>query len=85
MKELINKWFKFITLPQDKANHALHGLIIYIFISLYSPMIAICIVAIIAIGKEVWDSFGNGTPEKLDALATLAIPLVLYAINILMK
>ena len=81
IKEKINKWFKFITLPQDKANHALWGLVIYSFIALYSPMIAITLVFINAIGKEIWDSSGNGTVDKYDVLATVTIPFVLYIIE----
>ena len=79
MKEL----FKFITLPQDKANHALWGLVIYSFVALYSPMIAILLVFVNAIGKEIWDSRGNGTVDKYDALATVIIPFILYTIHVI--
>jgi len=79
----MKEWFKFITLPQDKANHALWGLAIYSFVALYSPMIAIILVFANAIGKEIWDNFNDGTVDKYDSLATVTIPFILYLIHVI--
>lgn len=36
------------------------------------PWWAVALVALAAVGKEVWDSFGNGTCNVLDAVYTVA-------------
>jgi hypothetical protein len=36
------------------------------------PLVAAALVAAAAIGKELWDKRGHGTPELADCLATLA-------------
>jgi hypothetical protein len=58
-------------IPIDKAFHFLAGwAIAATFQSM--PLIAAALVAAAAIGKEVWDKRGHGTPELADCLATLA-------------
>jgi hypothetical protein len=57
--------------PVDKAFHFLVGwAIAATFQSM--PLLAAALVATAAIGKEIWDSKGHGTPELADCLATLA-------------
>jgi hypothetical protein len=57
--------------PMDKAFHFLVGwAIAATFQSM--PLVAAALVAVAAIGKEVWDKRGHGTPELADCLATLA-------------
>lgn len=54
----------------DKAFHFLAGwAIAATFQSV--PLIAAALVAVAAIGKEIWDKRGHGTPELMDAVATL--------------
>jgi hypothetical protein len=72
------------SLPKDKAYHMLYGLIAYNFIALYSPTLAVLVVIVIAIGKEVYDEYyPNHTSDKMDAIATAIVPIVLYVIEIL--
>jgi hypothetical protein len=59
------------TIPLDKAFHFLVGwAVAATFQSM--PLLAAALVATVAIGKEVWDKRGHGTPELADCLATLA-------------
>lgn len=56
--------------PLDKAFHFLAGwAIAATFQSV--PLIAAALVAAAAIGKEIWDKRGHGTPELMDIVATL--------------
>jgi hypothetical protein len=59
-------------MPTDKLLHLLAGIaiaaILYPF-GIFPAMLAVCIAAI---GKELRDMRGHGTPEVLDALATVA-------------
>jgi len=61
-------------LPQDKANHALYGVAIFVVTHFFFGVVAGLLVGLVAaIGKEVYDKVsGKGNPELLDALATFA-------------
>ena len=70
-------------IPCDKVRHALIGLVVYTVIAMWSATVAIIIVAVIAIAKEVYDAGIEGhTPEPYDAIATAIIPLILYIIGV---
>lgn len=57
-------------IPLDKAFHFLAGwAIAATFQSV--PFIAAALVAVAAVGKEIWDKRGHGTPELMDIVATL--------------
>jgi len=59
-----------MNIPIDKAFHFLAGwAVAATFQSM--PLLAAALVAAVAIGKEVWDKRGHGTPELADCLATL--------------
>ena len=84
MIKMAEKWFKFITMEHDKANHAFHGLFTYSMVSLYSPLLAIIIVAILGIGKEVYDYYiPNHTSDYMDAVYTVVPSLVVYILGVL--
>lgn len=59
-------------LPQDKANHALYGLLIFGVVGLYSPLAGLIASVVAAAAKEAWDATGRGHVEFLDFLATSA-------------
>ena len=60
-----------MNIPLDKAFHFLAGwAIAATFQSM--PLVAAALVAAAAVGKELWDRKGHGTPELADCLATLA-------------
>jgi len=72
------------SLPQDKANHAVYGALIFnAALPLSDAFVALALVAVLAVAKEAVDWLSNhraraaGLPaphgvEVMDALATLA-------------
>lgn len=71
-------------IPLDKANHFIYGsLIALAALFVVSPLPALMVVATAAIGKEIADQFGNGTPDPIDALVTIAGGLVPILANVL--
>lgn len=71
-------------LAQDKLLHVVAGVIIYGGCSLlYSNPVCLGVVAAAGIGKEViYDKLlDKGTPEVLDAAATIAGGLISYGIT----
>ena len=75
--------------PKDKQQHMIVGTVTYVscmFVSLITKKNGIewlnedtCLipVVVLAVGKEVYDSRGYGTPEVMDGLATVAVPLTI--------
>lgn len=59
-------------IPRDKLLHLLAGAIIAAAAHPFGLPIAAAAVAVIAIGKELYDRMGHGTRDPLDALATIA-------------
>jgi hypothetical protein len=66
-------------LPQDKANHVVYGTVIYAIAAPFlGPLVSLIPVALVAIGKEVYDyKSKTGTPDALDAVATIVGPVAL--------
>ena len=85
MKELIEKINSMLIIPHDKALHAFYGLLVYNIVSLYNPTIAILTVVLISVAKEIYDFQHKDihTADWYDALATSAIPLVLYVVGLM--
>ena len=79
----MDKIFNLINLPRDKANHAYYGLVIYSFIGLYDISIALAVTLAVGIGKEVYDYMNRDkhSPEILDAVAVVAVPMILFGIQ----
>lgn len=63
-----------LDLPHDKALHLIGGVLIYTVAHFVSPAVGLIAVAVVAVGKEIYDYFNRDrhTPELLDALATIA-------------
>jgi hypothetical protein len=61
-------------LPQDKANHVVYGIAVYLAVApVFGGLYAIGAVVAVAALKELIDwAGGKGTPELLDFLATVA-------------
>lgn len=72
-------------IPQDKANHVIYGMIIYYLVQFFlTPYAALAVVAVFAVGKEVYDWVsGKGTPEFLDIMATILGSLPLFILETL--
>ena len=59
-------------IPADKLLHILAGIAIAAAVAPFGAVPAFCAVLVAAIGKELYDRTGRGTPELLDAVATVA-------------
>lgn len=63
---------KFLTIPQDKANHFIYGFTMFILLNLFlNAFIALGIVFIIALSKEIYDEYDYGGYDWQDLLATI--------------
>ena len=85
MKELFEKVNRFILLPQDKANHSFWNLLIYSLIAIYSADIAIIVVLLSGIGKEVYDSNNEDihTPDVMDAVYSIVPSSTVYILSLI--
>ena len=60
-------------LPADKANHFVYGSLVALVGLLLGVLPAAVMVLAVAFGKEIFDlATARGTPDGLDALATVA-------------
>lgn len=60
-------------LSQDKANHALYGLAIYLAAALLlGPLHGLAVALLAGVAKEAVDATGRGRVELLDLAATAA-------------
>lgn len=60
-------------MPLDKQAHFWAGLAIMLAVSLFGGwVLGLSLAIIAAIGKEIYDMTGRGTPDYMDAVATIA-------------
>jgi hypothetical protein len=59
-----------ISIPTDKIFHGLAGAAVAGACHPFGITIALAAVAVVAIGKEVYDHFAGGTVDPWDAMAT---------------
>lgn len=57
--------------PIDKITHTLAGAAIAAALLPWGVIPALLAVLVAAIGKELWDAQGHGTPDNIDALVTV--------------
>jgi hypothetical protein len=62
----------------DKIAHAIYGTTFYLLISLLSNDLALFLTFALAVGVEIYDKYKGGKADMLDALATIAIPKILF-------
>lgn len=55
----------------DKITHTLAGAAIAAALLPWGVIPALLAVIVAAVGKEIWDAQGHGTPDRIDALATV--------------
>lgn len=55
----------------DKQAHTLAGAAIAAALMPWGVIPALLAVVVAAVGKEVWDAHGHGTPDHIDALVTV--------------
>lgn len=58
-------------LAPDKITHTLAGAAIAAAMLPWGVIPALLAVVVAAVGKELWDAQGHGTPDRIDALATI--------------
>ena len=59
-------------MPQlDKITHTLAGAAIAAAMLPFGVIPALLAVVVAAVGKELWDAQGHGTPDRIDALVTV--------------
>ena len=56
----------------DKIAHTLAGASIAAAMLPFGVIPSLLAVVVAAVGKELWDAQGHGTPDRIDALATVA-------------
>lgn len=59
-------------LPFDKITHTLAGASIAAALLPWGVIPALLAVLVAAVGKELWDAHGHGTPDHIDALVAVA-------------
>jgi hypothetical protein len=59
-------------MPTDKLLHLLAGIATAAGVYPFGILWACLAVCLAAVGKELWDAQGHGTPDRIDALATVA-------------
>ena len=57
--------------PIDKVAHTLAGAAIAAALLPWGVIPALLAVVVAAVGKELWDAQGHGTPDRIDALVTV--------------
>lgn len=55
----------------DKTAHTLAGAAIAAALLPWGVIPALLAVVVAAVGKEIWDAQGHGTPDHIDALVTV--------------
>lgn len=60
-------------IPQDKANHFIYGLVIFLLVGLsFGAIPGLAAAALIGMVKEIYDKVsGKGTPDVYDFVATV--------------
>ena len=57
--------------PLDKVVHFLAGSTIAAALLPFGIVISLFAVIVAAVGKELWDMHGHGTPDRTNAIATI--------------
>jgi hypothetical protein len=78
---LFPQWFRILP-HSDKIVHAILGTLMYLMLLLFlASHYAFFITVGISLAIEMYDEFsGKGTPDILDAIATIIIPFLLFLI-----
>lgn len=69
---------KLADIPHDKLLHSFYGTLIYGLLTWYGVSLAIAVVGVIAITKEVYDEIVYGGFSFMDIVFTVAILVVLF-------
>ena len=69
------------SIPHDKLLHSFYGTLIYLPISYVDSFIALGIVAVVALSKEILDEKDYGGFDLADIIATILIPTLIYGME----
>lgn len=69
---MFRRLFDTMKIPIDKQAHIIAGAAIAAALLPLGVIPATMAVLVAAVGKELWDAQGHGTPDHIDALATVA-------------
>jgi hypothetical protein len=65
-------------IPQDKANHIIYGITIFILSNLFlNDYYSFVVVFTFALGKEIYDEYKYGGFDYKDLIATILFPILL--------
>lgn len=67
----VGQWADLVKIPIDKITHTLAGAAIAAALLPWGVIPSLLAVVVAAVGKELWDAHGHGTPDNIDALATV--------------
>ena len=67
---------------KDKLLHSFYGALIYALVSVFSVYIALCVVVLVAVGKEVYDYKDYGKFDIKDVMFTVMIPILLVLVEL---
>lgn len=74
--------FNKILIRQDRANHFLHGFIIFVIANYFlNDLTALAIVAIVALLKELYDEYIYSGFDIIDLAFTIIPALILIVLN----
>ncbi len=68
-------------IPKDKLLHSFYGTLIYLPISYVDSSIALGVVAVVALSKEILDEKDYGGFDLVDIIATMLIPTLIYGVE----
>lgn len=71
-----------LSIDKDKLLHSFYGTLIYALVSVFSAYIALCVVLLVAVGKEVYDYKDYGKFDIVDLVYTITIPCFLTIVEI---
>ena len=69
------------SIPHDKLLHSFYGTLIYLPISYVDSFIALGIVAVVALSKEILDEKDYRGFDLSGTIATMLIPTLIYGIE----
>ena len=83
MKIFLNSQEVAKLIPHDKALHIAVGLTLYGLGAIWMPIVGLILAVVFAVGKEIKDEIVYGGFDWKDLLFTIAVPIILYVLNLL--
>ena len=81
----IREMFHILIIPHDKANHAFYGLLVYSILAVFSSSLALIVVVLLGVGKEIFDEIDYDGGSLEDAMYTITPPAVVFGIEVIIQ